>query len=126
MTLQTRKPTEDPLCPVSHRTANTISLANDTDHDLPYGIVIPRTHTPSLLRASILHRLTYLRSCAFFFGLVSWPLPSPGLGMWLSDKCSRTRTFGSVTTQIGGLVFSSDVAGSALYFSNRERDEHGA
>ena len=45
-----------------HRIANTVSLANDIEHDnvdRPSGIVVPRTHTPSSLRASIFHRLAY-------------------------------------------------------------------
>ena len=113
-TLRTRTLTQGPLSPVSHRTMNTISLAIDIDHDRPCGIVVPRTHTSSSLRTSILHRLVYSHSCAIF-GLAPWSLPSLGLGMWPSDVYSSTRMFGSVTAQIGVLVFASDVAGSALY-----------
>ena len=51
-------------CLAPHRTANTVSLANDTDHDLPYGIVIPRTHTPivtSRINPSSPHVFTFVR-----------------------------------------------------------------
>ena len=54
--LQTRNLTEGRSCPVSHRTANTVSLAIDIDHDPPYGIVVPRTHASSSLRAPNFHR----------------------------------------------------------------------
>ena len=64
----TRKLTEGRYCPVSHRTANTVSLAIDAYHDRPDGIVVPRTRTSLSLRASNFHRVTYSRSCAFFFG----------------------------------------------------------
>ena len=52
-TLQTRKPTEStPMCPVSDRTPNTVSLTNDIDRGAvgrPSGVVAPRTHTSSSL-----------------------------------------------------------------------------
>ena len=47
------------------------------------------------------------------------------VGIWLSNKYSSTRTFGSVTAQVGVVVFcfggtdGSNLFGSALPFSNR-------
>ena len=50
-TLQTCKPSEGPLCPVSHCITNTFPLANDVGHGAV--VVAPRTHTSSSRNTSL-------------------------------------------------------------------------